>query len=237
MTATAAEKSTSSTDRGASLVEPTAANGDPDQSVPTTKEDKITSMRVITAVLVVLALPHFVFGGICAATGIVLFGQSPIWLAYTVAPIWSGGCVVICGGFGIASAKSKTAYAILCFTAASVVSLITCVVSIQLLRLGLVNHTTDGQTFLKDSMDTLVMVALSTTAVACAFSVLSAIVSGLIAWQLKKEQKIRGRRRVLTKEEMIAERQKQLRQQKEQEKKVLDRIEKERTRAGRYHRI
>ena len=92
------------------------------------------------------------------------------------------------------------------------VSLITCIISIQLLRLGLVNHTTDGQTFLKDSMDTLVMVALSTTAVACAFSVLSAIVSGLIAWQLKKEQKIRGRRRVLTKEEMIAERQKQLKQ-------------------------
>ncbi|XP_038075200.1 transmembrane protein 196-like [Patiria miniata] len=233
----AAEKCVSRAERPP-MPEPTAnADGEPDLQPPSAKEEKTTSMRVITAVLVGLALPHFVLGGICSAAGIVLFGQSPIWLAYTVAPIWSGSCVVVCGGFGIASAKSKTAYGILCFTASSVVSLIACIVSIQLLRLGLVNHTTDGQTFMKDSMDSLVMVALSTTAVACAFSVLSAIASSLIAWQLKKEQKIRGRRRVLSKEEMIAERQKQLKQQKEQEKKVLDRIEKERTRAGRYHRI
>ncbi|XP_071791520.1 uncharacterized protein [Asterias amurensis] len=202
------------------------------------QKERGPSMRVITCFLVILALPHFILGGVSAGAGIILFGRAPsTWLAYTVAPIWSGGCVVVCGAFGIASAKHKTAYSILCFTAASVVSVIVCCICIQLLRLGLVDHTTDGQTFIKETLDTTVMVALASAAVSCAFSTVSAITSSLIAWHLKKEEKIRGQRRVLNKEELIAERQKQLRQQKEQEKKVLDRMEKERNRAGRYHRI
>ncbi len=39
----------------------------------------------------------------------------------------------------------------MCFTAFSIVSLVTAIVSIQLLRLGLVNRTTDGDTFEKEN--------------------------------------------------------------------------------------
>ena len=42
-------------------------------------------------------------------------------------------------------------FQIMCFTAFSIVSLVTAIVSIQLLRLGLVNHTTDGNTFQKEN--------------------------------------------------------------------------------------
>jgi hypothetical protein len=48
------------------------------------------------------------------------------------------------------------------FIALSVVSIVTAVVSIQLLRLGLVNHTTDGHTFQKENKDILILIALAT---------------------------------------------------------------------------
>lgn len=50
---------------------------------------------------------------------------------------------------------------IMSFTAFSVVSMVVAVVSIQLLRVGLVNHTTDGHTFQKEKkVSTLVHVSL-----------------------------------------------------------------------------
>ena len=58
------------------------------------QKERGPSMRVITCFLVILALPHFILGGVSAGTGIILFGRAAsTWLAYTVAPIWSGGCV------------------------------------------------------------------------------------------------------------------------------------------------
>ena len=75
----------------------------------------------------------------------------------------------------------------MCFTAGSIVSLVTAIVSIQLLRLGLVNHTTDGQTFQKEEKDTIIIVALGCAAVECLFCIISSFVSCRMARAAKKE--------------------------------------------------
>lgn len=75
----------------------------------------------------------------------------------------------------------------MCFAAFSVVSLVTGVVSIQLLRLGLVNQTTDGDTFQKEKKDVLILIALGTTAAECGFCIVSAFVSCRLARAAKHE--------------------------------------------------
>lgn len=75
----------------------------------------------------------------------------------------------------------------MCFTAFSIVSLVTAIVSIQLLRLGLVNQTTDGLTFQKEHKDVLIVVALSAAGVECLICVISAFVSCRLAKAAKKE--------------------------------------------------
>ena len=52
---------------------------------------------------------------------------------------------------------------ILCLAVLSVVSLVTAVVSIQLLRLGLLHKTVDGQSFQRDTLreDAVLLVALA----------------------------------------------------------------------------
>ncbi len=87
---TADTKCTTSAEEQPAVAE-IASEEDPAQ--PPQKE-RGPSMRVITALLVILALPLFILGGVCAGAGIILFGRAPsIWLAYTLAPIWSGSCV------------------------------------------------------------------------------------------------------------------------------------------------
>ena len=74
---------------------------------------------------------------------------------------------------------------IMCFTAFSVVSMVTAVVSIQLLRLGLVNHTTDGQTFQKQDKDTLIIIAL----VLAGSEILVCLLSTLLSCRMAKVAK------------------------------------------------
>ena len=76
-------------------------------------------------------------------------------------------------------------FQIMCFTAFSVVSMVTAVVSIQLLRLGLVNHTTDGQTFQKQEKDTLIIIALGLAGT----EILVCLVSTLLSCRMAKVAK------------------------------------------------
>jgi len=78
---------------------------------------------------------------------------------------------------------------IMCFAVLSVVSLVTAVVSIQLLRLGLVHKTVDGQTFQKDraSDDAIIYVALVATSFECALCIVSSVISCRLAKAAKDE--------------------------------------------------
>jgi hypothetical protein len=75
----------------------------------------------------------------------------------------------------------------MCFTAFNIVSLVTAIVSIQLLRLGLVNHTTDGHTFQKEHKDVLILVALGAAGFECLICAISSFVSCRLAKAAKKE--------------------------------------------------
>ena len=75
----------------------------------------------------------------------------------------------------------------MCFIAFSVVSMVTAVVSIQLLRLGLVIHTTDGQTFQKEEKDPLIIIALATAGTECLFCIMSILLSCRVAKIAKEE--------------------------------------------------
>ena len=75
----------------------------------------------------------------------------------------------------------------MCFTAFSVVSLVTAVVSLQLLRLGMVNHTTDGHTFQKEQQDPLIYVALSVAGLEILVCLISVLLSCRIAKVAKEE--------------------------------------------------
>ncbi len=78
-------------------------------------------------------------------------------------------------------------FQIMCFTALSITSLVTAIVSIQLLRLGLVNHTTDGHTFQKEEKDVLLLIALGDASLECLICIISSIVSCRMARAAKKE--------------------------------------------------
>ena len=75
----------------------------------------------------------------------------------------------------------------MCFTAFSVVSMVTAVVSIQLLRLGMVNHTTDGHTFQKEHQDPLIYVALSVAGLEILVCLVSVLLSCRMAKVAKEE--------------------------------------------------
>lgn len=75
----------------------------------------------------------------------------------------------------------------MCFTAFSVVSMVTAVVSIQLLRLGLVNHTTDGHTFQKHEKDSQIIVALAVAGIEILVCLLSILLSCRMAKVAKEE--------------------------------------------------
>lgn len=78
-------------------------------------------------------------------------------------------------------------FQIMCFTAFCVVSMVTAIVSIQLLRLGLVNHTTDGHTFQKEHLDLCILIALGTTGVEIVVCLISPLASLRLAKMAKKE--------------------------------------------------
>jgi hypothetical protein len=61
------------------------------------------------------------------------------------------------------------------------------VVSIQLLRLGLVNHTTDGHTFQKQNKDTLIIIALAVAGSEILVCLLSTLLSCRMAKVAKEE--------------------------------------------------
>jgi len=76
---------------------------------------------------------------------------------------------------------------IMCFAALSVVSLVTAVVSIQLLRLGLFEKTVDGETFEKVQNDAVILVALVSSACECALCIISAVISCRLAKAAKDD--------------------------------------------------
>ncbi|XP_052769602.1 transmembrane protein 196-like [Mya arenaria] len=139
---------------------------------------------VVTSVCVISGF-HALLGVISVIVGIISSSKSEVWLAHCVSPIWSGGFFIITGILGIFCARRKTSYVIMCFTAFSVVSMVTAVVSIQLLRLGLVNHTTDGQTFQKHNKDTLIIIALALAG----SEILICLVSTLLSCRMAKVAK------------------------------------------------
>lgn len=83
--------------------------------------------------------------------------------------------------------SSHYLFQILCFTAFSVVSMVTAVVSIQLLRLGLVNHTTDGHTFQKKDKDIIIIMALVVAGTECLVCIMSSLISCRMAKVAKEE--------------------------------------------------
>ncbi|ESO94350.1 hypothetical protein LOTGIDRAFT_161576 [Lottia gigantea] len=130
---------------------------------------------------------HCFVGLLSVCIGVISSIKAEVWLAHSVSPIWSGGFFIITGVLGFCCAKKKSNYVIMCFTAFSVVSLVTAVVSIQLLRLGLVNHTTDGHTFQKENKDVLIYIALGSAGLECLICLFSSVVSCQIAKIAKAE--------------------------------------------------
>lgn len=144
-------------------------------------------MWAILVAVIGLSVFNIWLGLISVVVGVIASIQAEVWMAHSVSPIWSGGFWIITGIIGFACAKKKTAYLILCFTAFSVVSLVTAVVSIQLLRLGLVNHTTDGVAYQKEQKDVLIIIALVTAGSECLICVIASFASCRMARAAKKE--------------------------------------------------
>uniref|UniRef100_A0A1I8GVV6 Transmembrane protein 196 n=1 Tax=Macrostomum lignano TaxID=282301 RepID=A0A1I8GVV6_9PLAT len=141
----------------------------------------------VLASVLVLAVIHLILGSLSIMLGTVSTIQAVVWMAHRVSPIWSGGFFFVTGMIGIACVRRQTIYIILCFSAFSVVSLLTAVISIQLLRLGLVNHTTDGHTYQKDTLDQLLLGALGAAGAECVVCIVSGIISCRLAKLAKCE--------------------------------------------------
>ncbi|ELU04200.1 hypothetical protein CAPTEDRAFT_225997 [Capitella teleta] len=143
-------------------------------------------MWASAATVFVLSVFHGCLGVISICVGLFASIRAEVWLAHSVSPIWSGAFFAVTAILGFASTRRKTPYMIMCFTAFCVVSMVTAIVSIQLLRLGLVNHTTDGHTFQKEDLDMCILVALGTTGL----EIVVCLVSPIPSWRLAKLAKI-----------------------------------------------
>ncbi|CAG5115553.1 unnamed protein product [Candidula unifasciata] len=141
---------------------------------------------VETAVFVVSGF-HIFLGILSVCLGVISSFKAEVWLAHSVSPIWSGGFFSITGILGIWCARRKSSYVIMSFTAFSVVSMVVAVVSIQLLRVGLVNHTTDGHTFQKEKKDILIYVSLAAAGTEILVCMASVVLSYRIAKVAKEE--------------------------------------------------
>ncbi|CAF1260013.1 unnamed protein product [Rotaria magnacalcarata] len=126
----------------------------------------ITLTYAISSLHLLLALTSII-------VGIISQSRSLVWMAHSISPIWSGIFFAFCGGTGIACARQKGLYLILCYVALSIITLIVDCVNIQLLRLGVVNIMTDGQAYLKDRTDILVLIALTVSSIECILCLLS----------------------------------------------------------------
>ncbi|OWF46583.1 Transmembrane protein 196 [Mizuhopecten yessoensis] len=144
-------------------------------------------MHPVIILVYVTSSFHVLLGLLSVVLGVVSSIKSEVWLAHRVSPIWSGGFFIITGIVGVLCAKRKSSYVIMCFTAFNVVSMVTAVVSIQLLRLGLVNHTTDGETIQKAVKDMLILVALGAAGTECLVCLISTVLSCRIAKIAKEE--------------------------------------------------
>nr|XP_054759719.1 transmembrane protein 196-like isoform X1 [Lytechinus pictus] len=194
------------------VVDTSASSNNPEAD----EKRNITCLRCcsVTALLVLLSVPHMILGLPSVVVGVILYSDAHIWLAHTVSPIWSGVCFFFCGVFGIVSAKRSTPYTIFCFSSFCIISLMVGIIDMQLLRLGLVNHTTDGQTFLKDNVDPVINIALGIAGAESFICALSALFSCLVGQHVRKALRAGGQR-VITREQIIAQRQEQIRQAKE----------------------
>lgn len=143
--------------------------------------------RTVIRCIVVLGVMHFILGIISIVVGIISTKRAEVWLAHSVSPIWSGACFVICGLTAFTCARKRTAYMIMVFTSMSVVALITGIINIQLLRLGLVDRTTDGKIYLKKEKNILLITGLSAAAMESVICIVSSIVSCRLAKQVKNE--------------------------------------------------
>ncbi|KAJ8308722.1 hypothetical protein KUTeg_013596 [Tegillarca granosa] len=144
-------------------------------------------LRLVLVSVYVISGIHVLLGMISVCVGVVSSIKAEVWLAHSVSPIWSGGFFIITGIVGVLCAKRKSSYVIMCFIAFSVVSMVTAVVSIQLLRLGLVNYTTDGQTFQKEEKDVLIIIALVAAGTECLVCLVSTLLSCRVAKIAKEE--------------------------------------------------
>ncbi|XP_041352419.1 transmembrane protein 196-like [Gigantopelta aegis] len=144
-------------------------------------------MRPVEKAVYVVSGFHAFIGLLSVVIGVISSIKAEVWLAHRVSPIWSGAFFIITGILGILCTRKKSSYVIMCFTAFSVVSLVTAVVSIQLLRLGLINHTTDGHTFQKENKDVLIFIALGTAGIECLVCIISTVISCRIAKVAKEE--------------------------------------------------
>lgn len=178
------------------------------------------TLLMIQVVALCLAIPHLIIAAASVLIGLTLLSKAPVVLANTIAPIWSGGIYFVTGLFGLFAAKRKTSYTMCCFAGFSVVSLMVGTISIQLLRMGIVDNTTDGQVFLKDEIDMPTVVGMALAGAECVFSVLSGIVGFMLAKSLTQWSGLEETAEP-TKEQLMAERQEEIRKQKQQEKRLM----------------
>lgn len=144
-------------------------------------------MHLVIILVYVTSGFHVLLGLLSVCLGVIASIKSEVWLAHRVSPIWSGGFFIITGIVAVLCARRKSSYVIMCFTAFNVVSMVTAVVSIQLLRLGLVNHTTDGETIQKAVKDILILVALGAAGTECLVCLVSTVLSCRVAKIAKEE--------------------------------------------------
>ncbi|UJR15207.1 hypothetical protein I4U23_002166 [Adineta vaga] len=130
-------------------------------------------MYIFITLTYVISSLHLLLALISIIIGIISQSRSTVWIAHSVSPIWAGIFFAFCGGIGIVCARQKGLYVILCYIALSIVTLIVDFVNIQLLRLGLVNITTDGEAYLKERKDILVLVAILISSIECLVCLLS----------------------------------------------------------------
>ncbi|KAK3772186.1 hypothetical protein RRG08_035226 [Elysia crispata] len=143
--------------------------------------------RLVETLVLVVSGCHVFLGLLSVCVGVISTIRADVWLAHSVSPIWSGGFYIIAGILGIWCTRKKSSYVIMCFTAFSVVSMVVSVVSIQLLRAGLVNHTTDGHTFQKERQDVLIYVSLTTAGTEIVVCMAAIVLSCSIARIAKEE--------------------------------------------------
>ncbi|XP_067942416.1 transmembrane protein 196-like [Watersipora subatra] len=139
-------------------------------------------MWYVLVAVYILSGCHGLIAVLSICIGIASSMTADIWMAHKVSPIWSGAFFLLTAIMGVLCAQKKTVYLIMCFAAFSTVSMVVAVVNIQLLRLGLVNHMSDGDTLKKESSDPLVITALAIAG----GEVLICITSGLVSLRVAK---------------------------------------------------